>query len=503
MQRRTFLRTTLATAAATALAPRTSFAGFVQPSGATIADVPAVRGDGGAVTLTGKAVKDLRDGLRGRLLLASSDGYETARQVLNPSIDRRPAVIVQPTGEEDVRRVVTFAREHALLTAVKCGGHSVSGMSTCDGGLMVDLSGMRAVRISPKARRVWASGGTLLGYIDHETAPYELVTTMGTVSHTGVGGLTTGGGFGRLARRFALALDNVTAVDVVAADGVLYHANPDENADLYWGVRGGGGNFGIVTGFEFQLHPMQREVVGGQLVFAGDKARDLMTFLDDYGPQAPDDLQIDFVLVSPPGGADRVAILQLCYSGPVSGADKALAAVRKVGAPLKDGLKAMSYVALQRSGDETDPRSMGSYMKTGFVNAVPKGLIDAALAGFAGDPSRETVLFTQQSGGAINRVAPDATAFAHRDAQHNLLMGVGWKAGTDGRAHMDWAREYWKTLEPFTAGWYTNEVDDESRAVIDANYRANITRLVAVKNRYDPTNLFRRNANVTPSARPA
>lgn len=503
MQRRTFLRTTLATAAATALTTRTSVAGFLQSSATTLSDVDAVRGDGGTVTLRGTAVKDLRDGLRGRLLLASTDGYENARQVLNPSIDRRPAVIVQPSGVEDVRRVVHFAREHGLLTAVKCGGHSFSGMSTCDGGLMVDLSMMRAVRVDPTARRVWASGGTLLGLIDHETAPYDLVTTMGTVSHTGVGGLTTGGGFGRLARRFALALDNVTAVEVVAADGVLHRASADENADLYWAVRGGGGNFGIVTGFEFQLHPMQREVVGGSLVFAGDKARDLMTFLDDYGPQAPDDLQIDLALVSPAGGADRIAVLDLCYSGPASGAEQALSAVRRVGTPLKDNLEAVTYVALQRSGDQSDPRSMGSYLKSGFINALPTGFIDTALAGFRGDPSRETVLFTQQSGGAINRVSPDATAFAHRDAQHNLLVGVGWKAGTDGRAHMDWARQYWASLEPFTAGWYTNEVNDESRAVIDANYRQNITRLVAVKDRYDPTNLFRRNANVRPSARPA
>ena len=267
MKRRTFLGTTLITAVAASLSARQSVAGYVQAGAAGQPDIDAVRGDGGAVTLSGKALRDLQDGLRGRMLVPTSDGYETARHVLNPSIDKRPALIVQPTGVEDVRRAVLFAREHALLTAVKCGGHSFSGMSTCDRGLMIDLSSMRAVRVDAKARRAWASGGTLLGLIDHETAPYGLVTTMGTVSHTGVGGLTTGGGFGRLARRFGLALDNVTAVEVVTADGTFVHASADENADLYWGVRGAGGNFGIVTGFEFQLHPMQREVVGGSLVF--------------------------------------------------------------------------------------------------------------------------------------------------------------------------------------------------------------------------------------------
>lgn len=499
MQRRTFLRTAMTTAVAASLSSRSSFAGFRQAPAQALADVSAVRGDGGAVTLSGKALQDLRDSLRGPLLLSSSEGYESARHVLNPSIDKRPALIVQPTGVQDVRRVVQFARDHALLTAVKCGGHSFSGTSTCNGGVMVDLSRMRAVHIDPKARRVWASGGTLLGLIDHESAPYELVTTMGTVSHTGVGGLTTGGGFGRLARRFGLALDNVTAVEVVAADGHLYRASADEHPDLYWGVRGAGGNFGIVTGFEFALHPMQRDVVGGTLVYPGDRARDLLTFLDDYGPQTPDDLQLDFALVQPPGGGARVAMLQLCYSGPAANAEKVLAPVRKLGTPLKDDVTAVPYVALQRSGDQSDPRAMGSYMKTGFIGGLPKPLIDAALQGFEGDPGRVTVLFTQQSGGAINRVAPDATAFAHRDAQHNLLVNVGWPMGTDAAPHMAWARKFWATLEPFTEGFYTNEVNGESRAVIDANYRQNYSKLVQVKNRYDPTNLFQLNANVKPS----
>lgn len=499
MKRRTFLGTTLATAISASLSTRPAFAGYVQAVTSGSPDIDAVRGDGGPVTLTGKAVRDLQHGLRGRVLLPASDGYETARHVLNPSIDKRPALIVQPTGVEDVRRAVLFAREHALLTAVKCGGHSFSGMSTCNGGLMVDLSGMRAVRVDVKARRAWASGGTLLGLIDHETAPYDLVTTMGTVSHTGVGGLTTGGGFGRLARRFGLALDNVTAVEVVTADGTLRYANADEHPDLYWAVRGAGGNFGIVTGFEFQLHPMQREVVGGSLVFPADRARDLLAFLDDYGPQTPDTLQIDFALVSAPDGAPRVAVLDLCYSGAAHEAERALAPIRKLGTPLKDSLETMSYVALQRSGDQTDPRSRGSYLKSGFVVGFPRACVDAMLQGFEGDPSRSTVVFTQQSGGAINRVAPDATAFAHRDVQHNLLAGVGWKMGTDSAPHMAWARQYWTTLEPFTAGWYTNEVNDEPAAVVDANYRQNYPRLVTVKQRYDPTNLFRLNANVKPS----
>jgi FAD/FMN-containing dehydrogenase len=502
MKRRVFLRTSLATGAALALAPRYAFGGRFQTAPAVPADVAAVRGDGTAVTLTGPALRDLQASLRGRLLLAATDGYETARQVLNPSIDRRPALIVQPTGVEDVRQAVMFARNHALLTAVKCGGHSFSGMSTCDRGIMIDLSPMRAVRLDPRSRRAWVAGGTLLGLVDHESAPYELATTMGTVSHTGVGGLTTGGGFGRLARRFGLALDNVTAVEVVAADGRVHHASASDNPDLFWGVRGAGGNFGIVTGFEFALHPMRRDVIAGSLVFPGTRARDLLTFLDDFGPQAPDELQLDFALASPPGG-ETVAQLQACFSGAASDADRVLAPLRKLGTPLADTVRSTPYVTVQRQGDISDPRAMGAYMKTGFINGLQKGLIDAILQGFQGDPSRTTVIFTQQSGGAINRVAPDATAFAHRDAQHNLLVNVGWKMGSDGAPHMAWARNYWAAIEPFTAGFYTNEVNDESAAIIDANYRQNYARLVRLKNRYDPTNLFRLNANVKPTAAPA
>lgn len=503
MRRRTFLQTSLAAVAATSLAPRHAFGARFQDASSAPADIRAVRGDGSAVTIAGQALRELQAGLRGRLLLPATDGYETARQVLNPSIDRRPALIVQPTGVEDVRQAVMFAREHALLTAVKCGGHSFSGLSTCNDGLMIDLSPMRGVRLDPKARRAWVAGGTLLGLVDHETAPYDLVTTMGTVSHTGVGGLTTGGGFGRLARRFGLALDNVTAVEVVAGDGRVYHASADENADLYWGVRGAGGNFGVVTGFEFALHPMQREVTAGTLVFPRDRARDLLTFLDDYGPQAPDELHLGFVLVSPPGGTNAMAELEICYSGPAAAAERVLAPVRKLGTPLSDSVQRMRYVAVQRLHDLTDPRAMGAYLKHGFISGVSEGLIDAILHGFESDPSLATVVFTQQAGGAISRVAGDATAFPNRDAQHSLLLNVGWPAETDGAPHMAWARSYWKTLEPFTAGFYTNDAIERSAAAIDANYGQNYPRLVAIKNRYDPTNLFRLNANVRPTSRPA
>lgn len=442
-------------------------------------------------TLKGAALRELKGSLRGRLLLAKSEGYDQARQVLNPSIDKRPALIVQPTGIADVENAVAFARESSLLVAVKCGGHSFSGQSTCDGGMMIDLSAIRGVRVDPGAKRAWVAGGTLLGQVDRETEPHGLVTPLGTVSHTGVGGLTTGGGFGRMARRFGLALDNVTAVDVVTADGKSRHATKVENEDLFWGVRGGGGNFGVVTSFEFQLHPARRQVLGGDIVFPFSKARDVLSFYGEYSAAAPDDLYLDFFMGLPPAGGDATVGLHVCYSGPEGGADRALAPIRQLGTPLADQVKAIDYVAIQKSGDVTDPRAMGTYLKSGFTRAIDSDLVTAIMKGFEGHPARATQVFTQHCGGAIGRLATGATAFAHRYAQQNLLVAVAWKAGDDPTPHTQWARQYWGTLERFTSGFYTNEVADEAAGVVNANYRENYRRLVAVKNKYDSGNLFR------------
>jgi FAD/FMN-containing dehydrogenase len=468
------------------------------------ADVNAIRGDGGSVTLKGAELQDLRASLRGRLLLANNEGYDDARRVLNPSIDRKPALIVQATGAADVRSAVDFARDRNLLVAVKCGGHSPSGQSTCNGGMMIDLSGLRGVRVDPVARKAWVAGGSLLGQVDHEALSHGLVTTLGTVSHTGVGGLTTGGGFGRLARRFGLALDNVTAVDVVTADGKLRHASKVENPDLYWGVRGAGGNFGIVTSFEFQLHPMQRRVVGGDIIFPVERARDVLAVYADYSATAPDALYMDFFMARPPGGAPGVAGINVCYSGPEQSAERALAPIRKLGTPMADTVKAMDYAALQRSGDVSDPRANGSYLKGGFTSDIKPELMTALVEGLEGHPQRSTVIFFQQGGGAVSRVSRAATAFPHRYARHTMITVVSWKVEDDGAPHTAWIKRYWSKLEPFTHGFYNNAMGgDETAAAINENYRENYPRLVAIKNKYDPGNLFRLNANIQPTVKVA
>jgi FAD/FMN-containing dehydrogenase len=501
MRRRAFIGSAVASATALALPRHQAFAALSATPAWRGQEIEAVTGAGQQVTLSARAITELRDALRGRLLLPSSDGYDEARRILNPTFDKRPALIVQPTGVADIRTAVNFARDNrGLLLAVKCGGHSHSGQSTNDRGMVIDLSRFRDVRIDPAARRAWVTGGSLLGQVDHEAMAFGLVTPLGTVSHTGVGGLVTGGGFGRVARRFGLSVDNLVAVDVVSADGQLRHANARENADLFWGVRGGGGNFGIVTNFEFQLHPMERQVVAGFVGFPIEKAREAFRLFGEYGVAAPDELAFGVAMSKPPGDRPGIVGFDVCYSGPVQQAERALAPLRKLGTPIVDEIKTIDYVALQRSGDVSDPRAQGLYVKSGFVRAVPEALINAIIDGFAGDPRRGTAIFFQTGGGAIARVPAAATAFAQRDIHSNMLVAVQWPMGTDGADHIAWIKQYWKALEPHTHGFYINDLDyDATTSSVRTNFRANHDRLVAVKNKYDPKNLFRMNANVVPS----
>jgi FAD/FMN-containing dehydrogenase len=495
MNRRDFVASSLSAAIAASLLNSRAVAAALSP---IEADVQAVTGSGGRVTLARTDLQALRDSLRGALLLPGQPGYDDARRVLNGSIDRRPALAIQPSGPADVRTAVNFAREHQLLLAVKCGGHSYSGKSTCDGGMQIDLSHLRGVRVDPAARIAYVAGGSLLGELDHEAMASGFVTTAGTVSHTGVGGLTLGGGFGRLARRFGLALDNVRGADVVTADGRLLHASADENPDLYWAIRGGGGNFGVVTNFEFALHPMARTVIGGDVVFPIARARELLNFYSDYSLGAPEELYCDAVMAAPPGGRPGVFVLHVCWSGDPGDADRVLAPIRKLGTPLKDDIAAVDYVRLQRKWDNTDPRNEAEYMKTGFINDFPTALVTTQVDGFEPHPERGTTLFFQHSGGAIGSVAPDATAFPHRRSRLNMLCSVKWDASRDGAAHVKYLRDYWGRLEKFTDGYYTNEVANEPQREVDENYQGNIGRLRQIKKKYDPTNLFRLNANVLP-----
>ncbi len=500
MRRRTFVEAGLGALLAGATLSRGALAGVYAGLMSVDADLPALTRDNREQVLPRTTVQELADAVRGNLLLPGNAGYDVARQVLNPDIDKHPALIVQPSGTADVISAVQFARDNNLLVAVKCGGHSYAGKSTINGGLMLDLSTYRNTRVARADQRAFVTGGCLLGHLDHESMAHGMVTTAGTVSHTGVGGLATAGGFGRLGRRFGLSLDNIVAANVVAADGRLYHASADENPDLYWGVRGGGGNFGVVTNFEFALHPMSRTVIGGNIVYPFSRAREVMDVYAEYSPVAPDDLYLDLVMVRPPGGKDGVAILDVCYSGPPEGYERAMRPFTALGAPLANQVKPVDYVALQRSGDTTDPRATGTYMKGGFISELPQKLVDTAIEGLEADPNRSSLLVFQHAGGAISRVPADATAFAHRYASHNMLPMVAWPAGADRSAHVRFLKQYWASLKPFTHGFYSVEVDEHSRGEMNQNYQGNYPRLAKIKHRYDPENIFRLNANITPAA---
>ncbi len=499
MDRRRFCQSAIGAAVAASLPAGQSVAAYLQALTTVTGDIDAITHDGTERILKQAQVQELSDSLRGRLLLSGDDGYDTARHVLNGSIDRYPALIVQPSGATDVGLAVDFARENKLITAVKCGGHSTSGKSTCEGGLQIDLSSYRNVEVDRKNRIARVAGGSLLGDMDHETMAHGLVTTAGTVSHTGVGGLTTGGGFGRVARRFGLALDNVMAVDIVTADGQVRRASKKENPDLYWGVRGGGGNFGVVTSFEFKVHPMQRTIVGGDILFPLAEARDVMRLFAEFYETIPDELYADLGLISTPGGQGDFVMIHLCYSGPEKDASKWVDPIRNAGTVVVDGIKAMDYVDIQQLWDETDPRATANYMKAGFVTRISDELIDALIVGIEPHPERSIMAYFQCGGGAIGRVPTDATAFPHRYSRHDMFVALSWPSGASPDEHIAYNKRYWNSLEQFTKGFYVNDLHEESQETINKNYQGNYDRLVAVKNKYDPTNLFRLNANVVPT----
>ena len=501
MNRRHFLGTTLSAAVAASIPTAANAGGILNLLSTISSGLVARTAEGEEVTIEKAALEELKGSLRGNLLLADSEGYDKARRVLNPSIDKFPALIVQPSGAADVSSAVTFANENDLLVAVKCGGHSFSGKSTCDGGMQIDLSLMRGARVDRGAKRAYVAGGSLLGDLDHECMAQGLVTTAGTVSHTGVGGLSLGGGFGRLARKHGLTLDNISSVDIVTADGTLRHASAEENADLFWGVRGGGGNFGVVTNFEFSLHEMDRTVIAGEVIFPIDRFRELMSFYADYSLGAPDELSLDLIAAAPPAGEPGVAMIHAVWSGDHNKADDVLAPLAKLNNPIANTIGPRDYVAIQKAWDNSDPRHGGDYLKSGFVADITPGQMDAIADGFEGHPDRATNFFYQQSGGAINRVADDATAFPNRGMANSPAVIVSWAEGADPAPHVDYIRSYWSTIEKFTDGFYTNVGELETQESINKNYRGNYKRLVQLKDRYDPGNLFRLNANVRPSGK--
>jgi FAD/FMN-containing dehydrogenase len=464
-----------------------------------MATLPAITTTGGHTVLGETAVRQLEACLRGELLLPSNDRYEETRKVWNGMVDKRPALIARCAGAADVIAAVTFAREHDLLVSVRGGGHSVAGKAVCNGGLMIDLARMKEIQIDPGTRTARVEGGALLGDLDRATQAFGLATTAGVVTHTGVAGLTLGGGVGRLAHKYGLACDNLLSVDLVTAEGRVLKASATENADLFWGIRGGGGNFGIVTTFEFQLHPVGPGVLGGTVIYPMAKARAALKFYYEYSQTAPDEVSTDAILLTLPNG-DKAFAIDVCYIGPIEQGERVLLPLGKFGPPLVDQIGPTAYINLQASGDAFFPPGLHYYYKSHFMKEISDEAIEALLTHFTQVPSPRSLMLFQQYGGAVSRVGQDDTAFGHREAQYNFIPASAWTDPTESERHLKWVREAWDIMSPFsTGGVYVNNLAEEGEDQVRAAYGPHYDRLVAVKNKYDPTNFFRLNANIKPT----
>jgi len=457
---------------------------------------------GADAILDGSAVDGFRAGLRGSLYCPGDAGYDETRKVWNGMIDRRPALIARCAGLADVVAAVRFAREHEVLISVRGGGHNAPGVAVCEGGLMIDLAGMRSVRVDPARRTARAEGGATWANFDRETQAFGLATTGGAISHTGIGGLTLGGGLGWLAGRYGLVCDNLLSADLVTADGTVLIVSPTENAELFWGLRGGGGNFGVVTSFEYQLH-LVGPVLGGPALYPFAKAKEALILYRDFAASIPDEVNTLGALLNSPDG-DPVAAIAVCYNGSLDAGERVLRDIRAFGPPLADDIAPTPYCKIQTLFDEAFARGRRYYFKSNFTRRISDDAIDTLIEHFRAAPSRQSIVYFQQLGNAANRVDPTATAFSHRDALCEWGCDAVWLDPAADGENIRWARELAEAMRPFTTGSdYVNHIGLETEEGTDrirAAYGANYDRLAALKNKYDPTNLFRHNQNIKPTA---
>jgi FAD/FMN-containing dehydrogenase len=452
------------------------------------------------------------DGFRGRVITADDPDYDIARAVWNGAIDRRPRLIARCLGTADVVAAVRFARDHDLEIAVRGGGHNVAGTATCDDGIVIDLSAMRAVRVDPIDRRAWVQGGALWGDVDHETQAHGLATTGGIVSHTGVGGLTLGGGIGWLMRKHGLTVDNLAAVDVVTADGEALRASEDEHLDLFWALRGGGGNFGVATAFEFRLHPVGPTVLAGPIMWDAIDTEEVVRSYRDFIRDAPDELGTVVRFGAAPPLPDipeelhwrPVVMVGTCYAGPIEDGERCLRPLRRSGRPLLDLVAPRPYQGLQSAIDSTVRHGWSYYWKSTHLPELGDDLIDViAEHAFSGSSPRSYVALFHLKG-AVSRVADGATAFGHRQASHAMTLDGVWRPGEAyGDEDTEWVKRFFAALGRFQQGVYVNFIDrdEDPDRVRDAYGDSVYDRLVDVKTGYDPDNVFHRNQNIRPRAR--
>jgi len=437
-------------------------------------------------------------GFRGRLIGPPDKDYDEARALYNGMIDKRPRLIARCTSAADVMAAVNYAREHKLLLAIRGGGHNGPGFGSCDDGLVIDLSQMRSVRVDPATRTARVDPGCTAADLDHATHAFGLAVPLGIVGSTGVAGLTLGGGTGYLTRKHGLTVDNLLEVDMVLADGSFVTASKDSHPDLFWAVRGGGGNFGVVTTFEYRLHPVST-MYGGMLVYPVARAREVLRLYRDLAAKAPDELTMFAGLMSAPDGTPIVAVL-VGYNGPASAGEAAIKPLRDLG-PVADQVSTLPYPALNSMLDEGFPHGLHVYWRSDFLKALPDEAIDTLCERFSSVTSPLSALLIEQFGGAVARVPAADSAFAQRDALFNLAVIARWTDPATAGSHVDWARRSSEAMRPFASGGvYVNYLGDEGEERIRAAYGAEkYAKLVAIKKQYDPTNLFRLNQNIKPS----
>jgi FAD/FMN-containing dehydrogenase len=465
--------------------------------------------NGVAATAFGaRSMADLRGRFRGALLRPGEEGYDEARRIWNGAIDRRPALIARCVGVDDVVAAVRFARDHDLPIAVRGGGHAVAGHAVCDDGLMIDLSLMKAITVDPVTRTARAAGGLLWSDFDRATQPFGLATTGGIISHTGIGGLTLGGGLGHLMRKHGLTVDNLLAVDLVTAVGERIRVDAATAPDLFWGVRGGGGNFGIAAALEYQLHPVGPMVLGGPIFWKLTDAPAVFRFLREFAPEAPDELGITIATtLAPPAPfvpteqiGQPVLGLVLVWAGDLAEGERVIAPLRQLGAPIAQVVRPTPYLALQSMLDSGAPHGRHYYWKSHRVPELSDAVIDIIVERIAGITSPFSQIGGWAMGGAVSRVDPAATAVGRREVGFELNIAAGWLPSDPNPArHLAWVREGWEALRPYSVGVYANFLSDEGDAGVVAAYGQRLRRLTALKDRYDPDNVFRFNANIPPS----
>lgn len=454
-------------------------------------------------------MKGLRADFRGELLLPGDLNYDQARKIWNGMIDKHPAIIARCAGTSDVIKAVRLAREHELTVSVRGGGHNVAGNAVCDGGLMIDLSNMKSVQVDPSRRTARAEPGLNWRQFDLETQAFGLASTGGLVSSTGIAGFTLGGGIGWLVRKYGLALDNLTSVEIVTANSERLTASMSENTDLFWGVRGGGGNFGIVTSFEYELHPVGPIILGGLIAYRAEDGRALLKFHRDFVKETPDELTTLVVyLTAPPlpflpkvtHGTHLVA-MAVCYCGKIEEGQRVLSPLRKFGKPVADIIQPMPYTALQTMFDATAPPGMQNYWKSAYISDLSDDVIDTILSYGDSITSPLSAIHIHQLGGAMRRIGDQSTAFSHRSAPFALNIVSSWSDPSENDKHIKWTRDFFGAISKFTTGVYVNFLGDEgAERVREAYGEDNYRKLVELKNKYDPMNFFHLNQNIKPSA---